>query len=205
MATSIRHRIEQAEALVAEKQAAYDREKASMDKEISSTERLLKTAKRGGKPVDYKGKTEFLRIKGAAANKAGDEVIAAQNTLLALYDEDLRNYYQKMRGLLSYGIATGQTNPDCRLLYDSLGDYLEAKSESDRGSAQKAVNLCLQHGNFDSTEGESVADDEVLRRFEAISDPEDRSRFYSKQQKEILAAFEARKNNNLLPFLTTHL
>ena len=37
-----------------------------------------------------------------------------------------------MHGLLSYGIATGRRNPDCKLFFDSLGDYLEAKSDLDR-------------------------------------------------------------------------
>jgi hypothetical protein len=117
--------------------------------------------------------------------------------LIALYNEDLRAGFEKMRGLLNYGIAMGRTSPDSRLLFDSLGDYLEAKSESDRKAAHKAINLCLEHGNLDPKEEETVTvDDDVLRRFAAISDPERRTAFYNKNSAEILRGFEARKKTN---------
>jgi hypothetical protein len=142
--------------------------------------------------AELRGKKPFLQIKLKALENAHAEVMAANAKLRDLLNEDIRGFDERMHGLLSYGIAMGRTNPNCRVLYDSLGDYLGAKFESDRMAAKKAVNLCLAHGNFDSTEDESIADDEVLRRLEAISDPGDRSRFYSKHQKEILAAFETR-------------
>ena len=149
------------------------------------------------KMTGLKDKVKFLQMKANAVENASDEVVTAQGKLLDLYNEDLRDYYQKMRGLFSYGIATGKTNPDCKLLFDGLGDYLEAKSESDRTAAQKAVNLCLTHGNLDSTDREPVADDRILTQFEAITDPEDQSRFYAKHKQEIMAAFQAREQQTL--------
>jgi hypothetical protein len=54
----------------------------------------------------------------------------------------------------------------------------------------------LAHGNFDPKEEETVAvDDEVLKRFEALTDPEQRTAFYNKHRDEIQRGFEARKNN----------
>jgi hypothetical protein len=100
-----------------------------------------------------KGKKSFLKMKLEAVENAHAEVLAAKDKLIALYNEEMRDHFQKMRGLRAYGIACGRTNPDCQLPFHSLGDYLEAKSDSDRKAAQKAVNLCLAHGNFDSTEG----------------------------------------------------
>ena len=59
-----------------------------------------------------------------------------------------------------------------------------------------SVSLILDHGNIFGKEDETGAcDDEVLRCFEAISDPEEQSRFYAKHKKELMAASEARKNN----------
>ena len=46
MATSTRHRLEQAEALVAEKQANYEKLKASMKKELSKTSNDLMRAEK---------------------------------------------------------------------------------------------------------------------------------------------------------------
>jgi hypothetical protein len=61
-----------------------------------------------------------------------------------------------------------------------------------------SVSLILDHGNIFGKEDETGAcDDEVLRCFEAISDPEEQSRFYAKHKKELMAASEARKNNPL--------
>jgi hypothetical protein len=77
-----------------------------------------------------------------------------------------------------------------------MGDLLAAKTEGDRTSANKAVSLILEHGNiFGKAEETGAYDDEVLMRFEAISDPEQRTAFFNKNRDEIHRAFEARKNN----------
>jgi hypothetical protein len=173
-----------------------DRALARVSKELPQCKAPENVTAMKSKVAGLKDKVEFLKMRTSAVESAGNEVVAAQKTLLGLYDQDLRDHYQKMRGLLSYGIATGRTNPDCNLLFDSLGDYLEAKSESDRVAAQKAVNLCLEHGNLGDKNDETGAGDEVLRRFESIEDPEQRSAFFKKHRDEIHRAFEARKNNN---------
>jgi hypothetical protein len=138
----------------------------------------------------------------AAVSEGKDSVTSLENETRATAHTQIgedRDYYQRMHGLLSYGIATGRTNPDYRLLYDSLGDYLGARSGSDRAAAKKAVNLCLAHGNFDSTDREAVGDDiddRILTQFESISDSEEQSRFYTRHRAEIHRAFQARKSNN---------
>ncbi len=123
------------------------------------------------------------------------EVLAAKDNLIALLDEDLRGGYEKMRGLLSYGIAMGAASPDVALLFDSLGDYLDARSDSDRKAASKAVSLCLKHGNF-GEDDDSDAGDEILTQFEAISDPEEASAFHKKHRAAILVGYESRKQHN---------
>jgi hypothetical protein len=75
-------------------------------------------------------------MKLAALENAADELIAAQTKLRDLLNEDLRDYFQKMRGLLAYSIACGRTNPDCKLLFDSLGD---PRSRRRASSSAKAV------------------------------------------------------------------
>jgi hypothetical protein len=93
-------------------------------------------------------------------------------------------------------MTTGGLSPDAALLFNTPGDLLGAKTEGDRASANKAVSLILEHGNIFGKEEETVAYDcEVLRRFEAISDPEQRSAFYNRNRDEVHRAFEARKNN----------
>lgn len=131
-----------------------------MKRELQKTKKEVRKAKaepeKWSTPkrlAELKAKKPFLQMKLAALENAADELIAAQTKLRDLLNEDLRDYFQKMRGLLAYSIACGRTNPDCKLLFDSLGDYLEAESESDRKAAHKAVNS-VWRGNFDSTERE---------------------------------------------------
>lgn len=188
MPSSIQHRIEQAQAVIATKQAHYEQERASIKKE-------LRKAKALKQPEQRKDKVQWLNMKLGGLETAANEVLTAKDNLIALLDEDLRGAYEKTRGLLSYGIAMGAASPDAKLLFDSLGDYLGARSDSDRKAASKAVRLCFEHGNFGKSD-DSSPDDEILSRFEAISDPEEASAFYNKNKQAILAGYEARKRNS---------
>ena len=88
-----------------------------------------------------------------------------------------------MHGLLNYGLATGGLGPTPGLLFNELSDFLAAKTEGDRDSAERAVNLILAHGNVFGDKEQTTDDinDRVLTQFEAITDPEECSRFYSKK------------------------
>ena len=191
MANSSELKLRQARAALQEKRDALEKERASIKKEVRKAKAIKDSAQR-------KDKIRFLDLKAPALENAYKEVLAAQDILISILNEDLRGRFEKMRGLVSFAIATGSATPDARLLFDSLADYLDAKSESDRNAAHRAVNLCLAHGNFDSTEREPGADDiadRILAQFEAISDPAEQNRFYAKHKNEIVAALEARKNN----------
>ena len=99
-----------------------------------------------------------------------------------------------MHGLLAYGVATGGLSSDATLLFNTLGDFLEAKSDGDRVSAQKAVDLILQHGNLGDRNDEAGPDDRILAEFESISDPEERSRFYQRHRAELMKAHDVRQS-----------
>ena len=47
----------------------------------------------------------------------------------------------RSHGLLAYGMATGGLSRDAELLFNTRGDFLQAGSDSDRASHEKAVNL----------------------------------------------------------------
>jgi hypothetical protein len=189
MANSIDLKLRQARAALQEKRDALEKERASIKKEVRKAKALKDFAQR-------KDKIRFLDLKAPALENAYKAVLAAQDNLISTLNEDMRDHFQKTRGLLSYAIATGSATADTKLLFDSLGDYLDAKSESDRNAAHKAVNLIIAHGNpFNDKEQEADdIDDRILTQFEAITDPEQQSRFYSKHKNEIMAATEARKN-----------
>jgi hypothetical protein len=119
-------------------------------------------------------------MKVDALENAAAEVLAAKDKLIALLDEDVRNGFQKTRGLLSYGIAMGRATPD-------------ARSDPDRKAEHKAVNLCLQHGNLGDKDDEAGAEDAILRQFEALTDPDERSRFYQRHRAELMKAHDVRQ------------
>ena len=109
MATSIRHRLEQAEALVAEKEAAYEKEMASMKRELQKTKKEAHKAnaepekwREPKRLAELKGKKPFLQMKLQALENAHAEVVAAQTRLRDVLNEDIRGYYERMHGLLSY-------------------------------------------------------------------------------------------------------
>jgi hypothetical protein len=189
MQSPIQHRIKQARAALQEKRDALEQERASIKKEVRKAKAIKNSAQR-------KEKIQFLDLKLPALENAYKAVMSAQDDLFALLNEDLRDYYQKMRGLLAYATATGGgLSPDATLLFDTLGDFLAAKSEGDRASASKAVNLILAHGNVFAKGEAGTADDEIARQFEAMEDGESRTAFYNKHSAEIQRAFDARKNN----------
>jgi hypothetical protein len=169
------HRLEQIEASVRTKETTIKEELAAIRSELQSDS--IQSAK-----------ADFLKLKVEQFDKQYDALLAEKSKQVNLLKDDLRNSLERMRGLLAYGIANGGLNPDASLLFDSLGDVLDAKSDSDRQSAEKAVFLTLEHGRFAA---------KLLARFESIRDPELASAFYRKHQTAIQSAFSARHQKQL--------
>ena len=181
--------IEQSDAAILDKANSLKRGCASFRKE-------LRKAKACKNPTERAEKQKFLEVKLQALEKEHEQFLGEQSRQINLLKKDLHEKQERMRGLLAYGLATGGLCPDATLLFNTLGDLLGAKTEGDRASANKAVNLILEHGNiFGKEEDTGAYDDEALRRFESLSDSEQRSAFYNKNRDAIHRAFEARKNN----------
>jgi hypothetical protein len=191
--------IEQCEAALADKTHSLQRGCASVQKDLRSLRKKFEKAKDSRdlpKLKKLKEKRDLLRLKvealerGRAVSRRAAK--AAQPSREALHEK-----HEHMHGLLAYGMSTGSLSPDAELLFNTLGDLLGAKTEGDRASANKAVDLILEHGNILGKEEETGAcDDEALRRFENLSDPEERSAFFNQNRDEILRGFDARKNNS---------
>jgi hypothetical protein len=205
----LRAAIKQATDLADTKLAGFEKDLASLQAEIQKDKKDAAAAKAElakGAPTPeliatvkgFKGRQEYLRMKVEALEDARDEVLAAKTRMVELrteaVDEEQRGVFERMRGLLAYGFATGQTTPDCQLLYDTLGDYLEAKTDGDRKAAHRAVDLIFAHGNLGDKRGETGGEDRIIAEFEAITDPERRTAFYNRHSTEIQRGFDARKN-----------
>jgi hypothetical protein len=191
--------IEQCEAALADKTNSLQRGCASVQKDLRSLRRDFNKAKDSrdltklNKLVE---KRDLLRLRVRALEKEVEQFRAHRQKQLNLLQTALRERYERMRGLLSYGIACGRTNPDCKLVFDSLGDYLEAKSDSDRQAAQRAVNLIFDHGDLGDRNDETGTDDAILRQFAALTDPGERSRFYQRHRAELIKAHDVRQFPN---------
>jgi len=200
----LRADIERAKALADTKLAGFDKDLALIKAEIQKAKKDASEAKaelaKGATPEliatvkGFNGRKQYLQMKVDALEDAAAAALAAKHNLLALCNEEQRGVFEKMRGLLAYGFSTGQTTPDCQLLYDTLGDYLEAKSDGDRKAAHRAVDLIFAHGNLGDKRAETRAEDRIIAEFEAITDPERRTAFYNKHSTEIQRGYDARKN-----------
>jgi hypothetical protein len=210
MRSNIKLQIKQAGELANTKLATFERGLAELQAELRQAKADAAAAQvelAQGEPTPgfinkvkaFKGRKQYLQMKVEAVETAYDEVLAIKDDIVALkceeLDEEQRGAFERMRGLLSYGIATGQTNPDCRLLYDSLGDYLDAKTDGDRRAAHRAIDLIFQHGNLgDRRDKVAGADEEITRQFESMEAGESRSAFYNEHVDAIRRAYDARKN-----------
>lgn len=194
--------IEQCEAALADKTNSLQHSCASARKDLRSLRREFNQVKDSRDPAKLNKlveKRDLLKLKVEALETGLEQFRAQQQKQLNLLDEVPHETHTRMHGLLAYALATGDLSPDATLLFNTLGDLLEAKTDNDRAAGRKAVSLILDHGDVfgDKNDGAVTGDDELLRRFEMISDPEERSAFYNQNRAEIHRGFEARKNNNL--------
>ena len=196
--------IKQCEATLTDKTDSLQRNCASVQKDLSSLRREFDKVKDSGDPAKLKipklrklvEKRDLLRLKVNALEAEVGEFRAQQTEKLDLLNEALHEQHERMHGLLAYAAATGGLSTDATLLFNTLGDLLEAKTEGDRASAQRAVGLILEHGKvFGKNDETGGADDRILTQFEAISDPAEQNRFYNEHRDEIHRGLEARKNN----------
>ena len=156
---------------------------------------------RAGKPVAdelayWQKRSDSLRSYYGSITAELDHQKDLMNKEHDRAEQALRAEYQKMRGLTSYGLSTGQATPELQLLHDSLGDLLDAKNDPDREDARKTVDLCLKFAKF----GNEVEqpDNSILGQYESIGDPADSTAFYREHGAEIQRQFQARLDNNRL-------
>jgi hypothetical protein len=192
--------IEQCEAALTDKANSLERGCASVRKDLRSLRREVNKHKDCKDPETLKplvAKRDLLKLRVQALEKEQDDFVAQQRKKLSLLISEIHAKFERMHGLLNYGLATGGLGPTPGLLFNELSDFLAAKTEGDRDSAERAVNLILAHGNVFGDKEQTTDDinDRVLTQFEAITDPEECSRFYAKNRDEIQRGFEARKNN----------
>jgi hypothetical protein len=146
--------IKQCEATLADKTDSLQRNCASVRKDLSSLRREFnkhKESKDLPKLRKLAEKRDLLRLKVNALETEVEEFRAQQTKQINLLDEAIHEQHERMHGLLAYAAATGGLSTDAELLFNTLGDVLEAKTEGDRASAQRAVGLILQHGNAFAT------------------------------------------------------
>jgi hypothetical protein len=207
----LRATIEQARELAMQKCAAFDRELTQLKLELAQGKADLAAAQaefaQGNPSAELTAKIRafprrkaYLQMKLAALEEASAAAVEAKDRLIAIHteaaDEETRDIYERMHGLLAYGAAMGTNTPDCQLLHDSIGDYLEASSPGDRKAAERSISLIFEHGDLGDKDRKAAReDDRILKEFEAISNPESRSAFYSQHKAQIMAAYDARKNN----------
>jgi chromosome segregation ATPase len=198
--------IDQCEAALADQTNSFERNLASVQKDLRSLRREFDKVKDSGDLPKLKipklkklvEKRDLLKLKVSALEGEIEQLRVQSKKQHTNLNQVVHERYERMHGLLAYGMGTGGLNSDAQLLFHTLGDLLQAKSESDRASAERTVNLILEHGDVfgDKQDKAATADDEIARQFEAISDPEQRTAFYNKHSAEIQRGFDARKSNN---------
>ena len=104
--------------------------------------------------------------------------------------QEERGRYEKLRGLTSYALATGQGSPELKLLHDAIGDVLDATADDAREEAKKTVDLVLQFAKFgDERQVDSTP---VLNEYESIADPAYATTFFKQNEAEIQRQFQMR-------------
>jgi hypothetical protein len=177
--------IDQCEAALDDQQNSVDRNLASVQKDLRSLRKEFEKAKDSRDLPKLKKlaeKRDLLKLKVQALEGEVERFRAQTKKQRTNLNQVVHEKHERMHGLLAYAMATGGLNSDGQLLFHTLGDLLQAKSESDRASAERTVNLILVHGDVfgDKAKITETEDDRILTQFEAITDPGERSRFYSK-------------------------
>ena len=157
--------IEQCEAALADKTNSIQRNCASVQKDLRSLRREFSKAKDSrdltklNKVVE---KRDLLKLKVQALENEVEQFHDQQRKQLNLLEEELHETHTRMHGLLAYALATGDLSPDATLLFNTLGDLLEAKTACDRAAGRKAVSLILDHGDVfgDKNDGAVTGGDE---------------------------------------------
>jgi hypothetical protein len=197
--------IDQCEAALDDQQNSVGRNLASVQKDLRSLRSEFEKVKDSGDPAKLKiakmkklvEKRDLLKMKVEALEGEVEQFRAQTKKQHANLNQVVYEKYQSMHALLSYPGGDARLGPDGQLLFHTLSDFLQAKSESDRAAAERTVNLILAHGDVfgDKAKMTETADDEIARQFEAMEDGEQRSAFFKKHRDEILRGFESRKNN----------
>jgi len=196
--------IDQCEAALADQQNSVDGNLASVQKDLRSLRSEFEKVQDSRDPAKLKiakikklvEKRDLLKLKVQALEGEVEQFRAQTKKQHANLNQVVHERHERMHGLLAYAMGTGGLNSDGQLLFHTLGDLLQAKSESDRASAERTVNLILEHGDVfgDKQKATANADDEIVRQFEAL-DGEAQTTFYNKHSAAIQRGYDARKNN----------
>jgi hypothetical protein len=180
----LKSELEQSAAKLREMRANLASEKTDI---LSSCDKLQANSRRGKlKP----GETAYLGKRVDALKKQYQDVLAQQDKHIELQNAAIRHELEQMHGLLAYAAANSGLSVEARMLHASLDDFLHAKSDSDRNAAERAVDLCLEHGKLTKV---GKPDTSILDAYEAL-EGEDASRFYRENQQTILAQLQARQD-----------
>lgn len=183
--------LEQSRANLAKLQADLDAEQASVFEASKKYERGQRSGKVSKELVS---EGAYLAKRMKALKSRYGTVIDAQKAHLALQKQAIYGQLEKQHGLLSYAIANGGVSAELQLLHGCLADYLNAKSDADRASANRSIKLCWEHSTLPKVGGGEKPDTAILDEYEDISDPEDASFYYRQHKDVILAQQQARIN-----------
>jgi hypothetical protein len=181
--------IEQSAAKLRDMRASLASEKTDV---LSSCDKLQANSRRGKlKP----GETAYLGKRVDALKKQYQDFVDQQDRHIELQNAAIRHELEQMHGLLAYGLANRGLGAEARVLHASLDDFLNAKSDSDRNAAQRAVDLCLKHGALTKVGRPDTA---ILDQYEAL-EGEDATAFYRKHEKTIHSQLQARQDASNQP------
>jgi hypothetical protein len=184
--------IEQDRTNLAKLQADLDAEQASVSKAVKKYEA---NQRRGKVTKELVSEGAYLAKRMAALKERYQTIIDAQNKHLAMQKQVIHHRLELQHGLLSYAIANGGVSAELQLLHGCLSDYLNAKTDADRASAKKSIDLCWEHSTLPKLgEKSSAVNTPELDEYEAL-EGEDATAYW-KQHREILnSQLDARRNS----------
>ena len=189
--------LEEGRANLAKLQADLDAEQAS----VSEASKKYEANQRRGKVTkQLVSEGAYLAKRMATLKERYQNVIAAQEAHLELQKQAMHHQLEKQHGLLSYGAANGGLSAELQLLHGCLADYLNAKSDADRASANRSIRLCWEHSTLPKVVGGQKPDTVILDEFESIQDPEFASAYYRQHEATIKAQLQVRQRKQ--PTLT---
>ena len=97
----------------------------------------------------FSAKLDDLDALVAAVQRKGEALVEAKTRYSDFQNAELFSTLEKIRGLLSYGIASGQAGgPAAQFLHSVLGDLKNAKTAEERKKHVATAMLALEHSKI---------------------------------------------------------